>query len=75
MELEEARRSAWLVSDVSLSVLRSLDQYFVLRQASENPGSGQSGATSTVRLLDRQMSLDQFIQEADQAEKLREGEG
>lgn len=73
-DFEDQMQHVWLVSPEGLRALRAIDGTFVLRQANEYPGAGVGAENNIRRLLDGQISLDQFIHEADQAEKLREAE-
>lgn len=73
-DYREQLQHAWLASPEGIDNLRALDATFALRQAVEMPDGGKAASTAMTRLLDGQLSLDRFISEYDQAEKLREGE-
>lgn len=68
--VDDYEKMRWRVSEESLANFRALDPYFTLRLTRESPGR----APDTLRLIDGQMSLDQFIRESDQMESLRERE-
>lgn len=73
-DLEQQKQHDWLVTPEGLKALHSLADAFQLRQANEYPGAGVGAQNNIHRLIDGQISLDQFISESDQAEKLREAE-
>lgn len=73
-DYQEQQQHAFLVTGEGIQGLRALDDTFVLRQANEYPDGGRSMSQSIMRLLAGETTLEQFIADADQAEKLREAE-
>ncbi len=64
----------WLVSPQSLAALRALDPYFMLLKADAANGTGGAASPGYVRFLDGQATLDQFLREMDQMERMIEKE-
>jgi len=72
-QYDYSKQFEWLVTKESIAALRALDSYFMLAQSAPSQDASTT-SLSYSRLVDGQMSLDEYLREMDQTERMIEME-